>query len=63
MTTLKQAPAAGAVPRPRSKGLVVAGWPWSTDHKVIGHMYGTIMLLLFATRPRRTAARVLVAVR
>ena len=39
MTTLRQAPAAGAVSYPRSKGSVLAGWLSSTDHKVIGHMY------------------------
>jgi cytochrome c oxidase subunit 1 len=39
LTTLKQTPAAGVVPRPQRKGSVLAGWLSSTDHKVIGHMY------------------------
>ena len=39
MTTLRQQPATGTLPRPRRKGLVLAGWLSSTDHKVIGHMY------------------------
>ncbi|MGH3244868.1 MAG: cbb3-type cytochrome c oxidase subunit I, partial [Trebonia sp.] len=39
LTTLKQPPVAGrALPPPR-KGVVLAGWLSSTDHKVIGHMY------------------------
>ena len=39
MTTLRQEPATGTRSRPRRKGLVLAGWLSSTDHKVIGHMY------------------------
>ena len=39
MTTLKQEPATGTLSRPQRKGLILAGWLSSTDHKVIGHMY------------------------
>jgi cytochrome c oxidase subunit I len=39
LTTLRQERAAGTRSRPQRKGLVLAGWLSSTDHKVIGHMY------------------------
>ena len=39
MTTIRQVPATGTVPRPQRKGSILAGWLSSTDHKVIGHMY------------------------
>ena len=39
MTTLRQEPATDTRSRPQDKGLILAGWLSSTDHKVIGHMY------------------------
>ncbi|HEU5416433.1 MAG TPA: cbb3-type cytochrome c oxidase subunit I, partial [Streptosporangiaceae bacterium] len=39
MTTLRQAPGTGTLPRSQRTGPVLAGWLSSTDHKVIGHMY------------------------
>ncbi|MGH3247494.1 MAG: cytochrome ubiquinol oxidase subunit I, partial [Trebonia sp.] len=40
MTTFEQKQVSTVVARPpRPKGVVLAGWLSSTDHKVIGHMY------------------------
>jgi cytochrome c oxidase subunit 1 len=39
LTTLRQAPATGTRSHKRRQGPVLAGWPSSTDHKVIGYMY------------------------